>query len=121
MKCSEGKDFSLNLDQNIRCGNSLIDSEFDWQKEFSQIFKLGGFDIVIGNPPYLKMEYFTEKQKEDYYRAFGFHNDLYVYFIFTGYNLVKNGGTLCFIANDSFLGFKNTKNIRSLFFDNDLR
>lgn len=59
------------LDENIKCGNSLIGNDFysggdslnidietqykincfDWESEFSSIFKSGGFDIVIGNPP----------------------------------------------------------------------
>lgn len=47
------------LNQNIKCGNSLIsdpevagEKAFDWQKEFQQVFEKGGFDVVIGNPPY---------------------------------------------------------------------
>ena len=54
------KGFKLpNLDKNIRCGNSLIDDEkivetkaFNWKEEFKEIFDNGGFDIVVGNPPY---------------------------------------------------------------------
>jgi hypothetical protein len=69
----------------------------------------------------LKAEYFTRKQKADYHRTFDFFGDLYAYFIFAGFKLVKEAGSLCFIANDSFLGFKNTQNVRNLFFDNDLR
>lgn len=48
------------LNQNIKCGNSLIsdpaiagDKAFNWQKEFPQVFEKGGFDVVIGNPPYV--------------------------------------------------------------------
>ena len=64
------------LDRNIKCGNSLIGPDFydivqmsffdeeeryrinvfDWQTEFSEIIKSGGFDAVIGNPPYIRME-----------------------------------------------------------------
>ena len=47
------------LNNNIRCGNSLIsdpavagEKAFDWEKEFPQVFAKGGFDVVIGNPPY---------------------------------------------------------------------
>lgn len=48
-----------NLNHNIKCGNSLIsdpdvagDKAFDWEKEFPEVFAKGGFDVVIGNPPY---------------------------------------------------------------------
>jgi type I restriction-modification system DNA methylase subunit len=48
-----------NLSRNIKCGNSLIDDPtvagekaFDWNKEFPKIMQQGGFDVVIGNPPY---------------------------------------------------------------------
>lgn len=47
------------LSSNIKCGNSLIDAvkvagdkAFKWEKEFPQVFTKGGFDVVIGNPPY---------------------------------------------------------------------
>ncbi len=51
------------LNQNIKCGNSLIsdpevagEKAFDWQKEFPQVFERGGFDVVIGNPPYVRAD-----------------------------------------------------------------
>lgn len=47
------------LNDNIKCGNSLIDDPtiagdkaFDWQAEFPKVFEKGGFDVIIGNPPY---------------------------------------------------------------------
>jgi len=50
------------LNDNIKCGNSLIDDPeiagekaFDWNVEFEEIMQNGGFDVVIGNPPYLNM------------------------------------------------------------------
>ena len=68
MKCTNGKDFALDLDNNIKCGNSLIDLDyydnqldfgeerkvkpFSWKKAFPDAFKQGGFDCVIGNPPW---------------------------------------------------------------------
>ena len=48
------------LNQNIKCGNSLIsdsaiagEKAFNWQEQFPQVFEKGGFDVVIGNPPYV--------------------------------------------------------------------
>ena len=90
------------LGDNIKCGNSLIGSDFyaqqqmalldeeqryrinvfDWKKEFSEIFKAGGFDIVIGNPPWIsvigkhgndiflqsEIDYLTAQYQGDTYR-----------------------------------------------------
>jgi hypothetical protein len=60
-----------NLDKNIQCGNSVIsdsdlagDKYLDWNQAFSDVFKKGGFDIVLGNPPY---GVFTKKEK-NYFR-----------------------------------------------------
>ena len=56
--CEKGKKLP-DLDNNIKCGNSLIDDPkftdkpFNWEEEFKEIFEAGGFDIVIGNPPYV--------------------------------------------------------------------
>jgi type I restriction-modification system DNA methylase subunit len=56
------------LTDNIKCGNSLIDDAqiagnkaFNWQENFPKVFEKGGFDVVIGNPPY--GAYLSEKEK----------------------------------------------------------
>ena len=60
------------LNQNLKCGNSLIDDvevagdkAFNWNNEFKEVFDKGGFDVVIGNPPYVnsKEEMFTKEMK----------------------------------------------------------
>lgn len=52
-----------NLRENIKCGNSLIDDPkvagdkaFNWNAQFSDVFRRGGFDVVVGNPPYFKVK-----------------------------------------------------------------
>ena len=59
------------LNNNIKCGNSLIDDPeiagdkaFNWQQEFPQIFAKGGFDVVIGNPPYVRAENIVKEHRQ---------------------------------------------------------
>jgi type I restriction-modification system DNA methylase subunit len=42
------------LDKNIKNGNSLIEESFNWHEEFPEVFAQSGFDVIIGNPPYIK-------------------------------------------------------------------
>lgn len=78
------------LNNNIKCGNSLIDDAtiagekaFNWQNEFPQIFEKGGFDVVIGNPPYVRQELFKDIKPylENNYKCYNSAADLYTYFI----------------------------------------
>ncbi|MCZ9981001.1 Eco57I restriction-modification methylase domain-containing protein [Brachyspira hyodysenteriae] len=48
-------DFDEETQYKINC--------FDWEDEFKTIFKVGGFDVVIGNPPYVRNRELDEKQK----------------------------------------------------------
>ena len=58
------------LNDNIKCGNSLIDDKkysdnktFVWEREFKEIMDSGGFEVVIGNPPYINMQTLKDFQK----------------------------------------------------------
>ncbi|HCE56141.1 MAG TPA: hypothetical protein DER05_14560 [Lutibacter sp.] len=86
------------LNNNIKCGNSLIDDvtvaaekAFNWQQEFPQIFANGGFDVIIGNPPYVRQELFKEIKPylEKNYKCYNSVADLYTYFIEKGINWKK--------------------------------
>lgn len=123
------------LGDNIKCGNSLIGSDFyasqdlslfeeeamykvnafDWEKEFSQIFKNGGFDCVIGNPPYVNIntmpeyhEYFSKKYSEIHTG----YNDLMYYFLYRGINLLNKTGIYGVITSNYFLGNEYAKKLR---------
>ena len=108
------------LGDNIKCGNSLIGSDFyasqdlslfeeeamykvnafDWEKEFSQIFKNGGFDCVIGNPPYVSapnMVSMMPEQREAISKSPRFKTlfqkwDLYIPFIEMSLDFLKKDG-----------------------------
>lgn len=97
------------LNQNIKCGNSLIsdpevaaDKAFDWQREFPQVFERGGFDVVIGNPPYVRAELLPTKDLNYYranYKAFTPDGDLFSYFYEKGMDLLNVNGRFGFISN----------------------
>ncbi len=96
------------LSDNIKCGNSLISDEFDWQKEFPKVFENGGFDVIIGNPPYVSANTqmdggSMEKQrgilsKSAEYKTLYQKWDLYTAFIERGFSLLKKGGFFGFIV-----------------------
>jgi tRNA1(Val) A37 N6-methylase TrmN6 len=94
-----------NLDQNIKQGDSLL--EFNWDQEFSSIKSDGGFDIIIGNPPYVRQELLNSELKNSLKNKFkevgNSSADLYVYFIQQAIELLKDGGILGFIIPNKWL------------------
>ena len=111
------------LNNNIKCGNSLIDDPeiagdkaFNWQNEFPQIFAKGGFDVVIGNPPYVRQELFKEIKPylEKHYKCYNSIADLYTYFIERGINLMNENGLFSFILPNKFLKATYGKQIRKV-------
>ncbi len=110
------------LNNNIRCGNSLIsdpavagDKAFDWQTEFPQVFANGGFDIVIGNPPYVQLQ--SMGKMSDVYAQCGYEvydksADLYCLFYEKGCKLLKDKGYLGFIASNKWLKANYGENLR---------
>jgi hypothetical protein len=102
------------LNNNIKCGNSLIDDAtiagekaFNWQKEFPQVFEKGGFDVVIGNPPYVRQELLGNVQKEyfskKYTESFNYSADLYVYFYNLSMHILRKDGLLGFITPNKWM------------------
>ena len=97
------------LNNNIKCGNSLIsdpaiagDKAFDWQAEFPQVFAKGGFDVVIGNPPYVRAELLPQTDLSYYknhFKAFTPDGDLFSYFYEHGLNILNDSGIFAFISN----------------------
>ena len=97
------------LNDNIKCGNSLIDDPavagekaFNWQTEFPKVFAKGGFDVVIGNPPYVRAELLPQTDLNYYsghYQVFTPDGDLFSYFYEQGMNLLKETGLFGFISN----------------------
>lgn len=100
------------LDDNIKCGNSLIDDPeiagdkaFNWQSQFADIFKNGGFDVVVGNPPYVRQELIRDQIPflSMNYKAHSGKADLYVYFFELATRLLKEGGLFGYISSGKFI------------------
>ena len=112
------------LSANIKCGNSLIGPDFythhqtdlfdeaemyrvnafDWQAEFAEIMKGGGFDAVIGNPPYVNV---SSKNEQDYYSRLyqhqNYQKDLYLLFLERYSFFLKMNGNLGVIVSNTWL------------------
>lgn len=127
------------LDENIKCGNSLIGSDFysggdslnidietqykincfDWEREFSSIFKSGGFDIVIGNPPYGAE--LMDIERDYLERKYSLNNtNTAALFIGLSKHLLKDKGVNGFIIPKSFIYASNWESSRELII-NDLQ
>ncbi len=111
------------LNNNIKAGNSLIDNPavagdkaFSWEKEFPEVFENGGFDVIIGNPPYVRQELFKEIKPylEKNYKCYNSVADLYTYFIEKGIQLINSKGKFSFILPNKFLKASYGNEIRKV-------
>ncbi len=111
------------LSSNIKCGNSLIDNKavagdkaFKWEEEFAHVFDKGGFDVVIGNPPYVKRQNLSDENQilflENKYKSATYNFDLYLLFIEKGSQLIKKTGLLSYINPSKFTSTKTGEGLR---------
>ncbi len=118
------------LNNNIKCGNSLIDDPavagdkaFSWEKEFPEVYAKGGFDVVIGNPPYVssKDENFTPIQK-DYltknYETSVYQIDLYILFMERLLKINNRFGLMSIIIPNAWLNNLFLKEVRRFLLNN---
>lgn len=104
-----------NLDNNIKVGNSLIDDKkvaglkaFDWSTEYQEVIDSGGFDVIIGNPPWVfaRGGKLDPADKEYFYRKYDvakYQINLYALFIERAYQQLRPGGRFGFIVPNTWL------------------
>lgn len=126
------------LDNNIKCGNSLIGPEiynevdlqltteevrrintFNWNDEYKEIMEDGGFDTVIGNPPYIRIQAMkqwapieVEHYKKRYESAKKGNYDIYVVFVERGLELLNEKGKLGYIMPQKFYQVQYGESLR---------
>ena len=137
LKTLEDRERLPNLSHNIECGNSLISGNeeelkkyfgkdwkakkpFNWEEKFKDVFKQGGFDVIIGNPPYIDSEEMVKKDKDfrlycsDIYESAKGNWDIFCVFIQRGLDLIKDGGYLGIIVPNKLLSADYAFKIREI-------
>ena len=127
------------LNKNIVCGNSLIGTDIltgqlfasdeekklnpmDFEQRFPEITKRGGFDAIVGNPPWGAdfSDPALKYLREHYQRVISRMIDSYIYFIDRAIRAVKPGGAVGFIVPSTLLNQTDAKPVRELLLSNGL-
>lgn len=127
------------LDNNIKCGNSLVDSSiytnlespdettikkinaFDWEKEFAEVFVEWGFDAVIGNPPYVDIKWMDKFLVEFYfakYKTCSNRINLYAVFVEKAISILAKDWKFSFIIPSSIITQPSYKELRKYILEN---
>lgn len=128
------------LDNNIKSGNSIVDTDyydsiidfgeekkikpFNWQKAFPDVFNQGGFDFIIGNPPYLGGREWKEENGNVYdyfinrYKVAEYQFDIYSLFWELGIRLLKTNGFIGYITPNTWLNNQSNTKLRTYILEN---
>lgn len=136
-----GSQILKDVGANIKCGNSLVGPDvldvypsladdtvqlqatnaFDWQGSFPEVFEKGGFDFVVGNPPYVEVKnynaglpYMAAYVKSRYASGRNGKTDLAMPFIEQGVHLLNENGRLGYIVQKRFFKADYGKGLRRL-------
>lgn len=133
LKIAERKHRLPTLQETIKIGNSLVEDSgiskkaFVWKEEFSKIISSGGFDVIIGNPPWVslkgkhKSQDVPEKELQYYFNNYDcdtYMPNLYEIFILRSLSLVKEGGLFSFIVPDRLCANKQFVKLRERILQN---
>lgn len=125
------------LADNIRQGNSLISGTeeelrsyfgdnwrekrpFSWEQGFEDIMADGGFDVVIGNPPYVRPHKLETRDKRALwaqYQVYRAKSDIYACFIQKAIDLLKPGGYASYIVSSTFMSLESFAPLRKYILD----
>lgn len=120
LKTAKRGKFLNRLDENLRIGDSLIEDSnisyraFAWKKAFPDVFANGGFDVILGNPPYVRQELIApfKPYLKNQYEIYNGTADLYTYFFERGLRLLKPHGKLGYICSSTFFKTRSGQQLR---------
>lgn len=115
------------LDDNIISKDSIMfdstnpsESSFSWNSKYIEIMNNGGFDIVLGNPPYIDSEEMTKSMPQvrefcrKHYSSAKGNWDMYIPFIEKGLKILKTNGIMCYIVPNKLIGINYSEQIRNI-------
>lgn len=99
--------------------NKIYENAFEWRFEFPEVLdddgKFVGFDVVIGNPPYISVKEIPKNEKDFYSKVYSVAKgqfDLYLIFTQLGYNILNNEGYFAFITSNTFISNRDCFDFR---------
>ena len=123
LRTAQPKRKLTSLNNNIKCGNSLIDSKsvagdkaFNWKESFPEVFEKGGFDVIIGNPPYVFARDNFRQEEKDYfvskYVSAKYQINTYLLFMEKTVHIIKDAGIHGLIIPNSWLMMYSGEGLR---------
>ncbi|HRJ75032.1 MAG TPA: N-6 DNA methylase, partial [Anaerolineales bacterium] len=130
-----------NLNKNIKNGNALIGTDyfsgqmfgdmeemkrikpFDWKSEFPEVFKRGGFDVVVGNPPYIRIQRIDHADADYLYKKYKSPTskaDISLVFLENSLTILNSRGIAGLICTSQWLTTDYGKNLRAMLSDGKL-
>ncbi len=107
--------------------NKIYENAFEWRFEFPEVLNdegdFVGFDVVIGNPPYIRQEEIKEQKPylTNNFETYSGTADLYVFFVEKGFELLKDKGLFCYIMPNKWMQTVYGKPLRSFLLKNQLQ
>jgi hypothetical protein len=106
--------------------NAIYKNAFEWRFEFPEVLnndgEFEGFDVVIGNPPYIRQEEIRDQKKylQHNYKTYSGTADLYVFFVEKGFEILKSKGYFSYIISNKWIQAGYGMALRSFLLENQL-